>query len=132
MAPEAKQIKEHLLADGQPPKFVDLADVQIHHGSDTLLCHSSCLARYSNLFCEMFTSTERAGWGEGLGALFKGHTQTNCMVILAMMHGSGAVSKVRSCLGLPVDCASWADLEDFLELAHKLDAPSILQVSNIL
>lgn len=121
-------VVRHLLADGQPPRFVELAHLYVRLGEHVYACNAHFLARLSQLICETFTSTARQGWASGIAALIQGHREENWTLLLAMIHGTVNVQKMRASLGMPRACVDWDELEDLLQLAHKLDAPVILQV----
>jgi len=79
----------------------------------------------------MFSSTPREGWHAGVSAVFKEHSYEARMTVLAMIHGSLDVRAVRSFLNLESNI-DLEVLEDLLKLAHKLDAPQIMEASCML
>ena len=134
--PAAKKFKKgivvssHLLADGQPQHFCDLADLRLEFGEErsSYLCHSSFLGRSSQVFGEMFLSTPKEGWANGVASMFNGHQKKIFELVLAMIHGSCDVEAMLT--GMSVEGSlSLDELEDLLRLAHKLDAPKLMDVS---
>jgi hypothetical protein len=121
----------HLLADGQPHQFLELADLQVAlvAGDEITFfpCHSSLLARGSKFFGDMFLSTPKEGWASGVVSMFAGHQMKTIELVLAMMHGSCDVSSMLAGMGFhdPLDLD---ELEDLLRLVHKLDAPKMMNV----
>ena len=125
---ESETVVKHLLADGQPEKFIELADLNVLLGKHVYPSNSSFLARHSKLLCELFTSTDREGWSDGVSTLVKGHREESLLLLLAMMHGAVSVKRMRHSLELPEACADWSELEDLLKLAHKMEALEIVKV----
>ena len=118
----------HLLIDGQIPEYVELADLIIRIGSLAFPCHSSILAKESKVLCRMFASTLKESWEVGVTAAVQGHLQTNVQLLLALCHSTNSIRAVRSKLGLKM-VKDWAEIEDLLELVHKLDVPRIFNVN---
>ena len=133
--PAAKKFKKgivvssYLLADGQPEEFIEIADLQFEFGEEksSYLCHSSLLLRSSKVFCEMFVSTPEAGWANGVAKMFDGHQKKTVQLVLAMIHGSRDVRAMLKGMGFD-RTLSLDELEDLLRLAHKLDAPKLMNV----
>ena len=129
-------INSYLLADGQPKSFLELAELKAVNVLDddertTSLCHSSLLARSSQVFGEMFLSTPKEGWANGVASMFNGHQKKIVDLVLAMIHGSFDVAAMLKGMGFE-GTLGLDELEDLLRLAHKLDAPKLMNVRYLL
>ena len=119
----------HLEAAGQPPEFAAFMDLEIKHGEIVYLCSSTSLAMESKVLCKMF-QTGKHTWRRGVEASLAGHQQGNVELMLALTHGGNDVNKVRNALKLEM-ISDWEEVEDLLNLIHKLDMPRVQKVRGV-
>ncbi len=124
------------MADHQPAEWANLADATItcSQGQEkpVIPCHSAVLARHSGILAGMFSSTDAAGWADGLQALFAGYSVDSVKVFVAYTHacypGAMEIKELRRRLGMAEE-APWDAIVDLARLAHKLDSGSFSEVS---
>ena len=63
-------------------------------------------------------------------ASLAGHQQGNVELMLALTHGGNDVNKVRNALKLEM-ISDWEEVEDLLNLIHKLDMPRVQKVRGV-
>lgn len=123
---------EHLRG---PFKFAKLADVHVLLGTNMYPCHSPFLARYSQVLCELFSSTPREGWSEGISTLIDGHREDNWRLVLLCFYTPCLDNNYVKQFSYRLRSKSKDDIfegfEDLLDLVHKLNASEIMQVSTI-
>jgi hypothetical protein len=96
-------------------------DVLVEKDGCLLPCYSPALIINSKVLAQMLEDTDKGGWGAGVAAALGDASLHDAHLFLAMCHR-------RENFETDLEESGYVELVGVVHLAHKLDAPEIIQV----